>query len=45
MQMLEKQSKCDRKEKALEPVKASQANELKYGANVVKFQPPVSKGG
>lgn len=33
-------SKFDRKEKAQEAVKSSKANELKYGANVVKFCPP-----
>lgn len=31
---------ADRKEKAQEAVKASKANELSFGANIVKFKPP-----
>lgn len=37
---LQEQSECDRKEKALQKAKASVANELKFGANVKKFEPP-----
>ena len=42
---LEEQSMRDRKEKAQEKVTASKGNELKFGANIKKFEPPVSKGG
>jgi len=34
---------ADRKEKATEPVVASQANKLNFGANTVVFKPPVSR--
>ena len=34
---------ADRKEKATEPVVASQANQLSFGANLVQFKPPVSR--
>lgn len=40
MESYKKQQENDRKEKKQEEVKASKANELKYGANVVRFQPP-----
>jgi hypothetical protein len=36
----------DRKEKAKEQPKASVPNQLKFGANIIKFEPPKeSKGG
>jgi len=35
--------KADRAEKATEEVKASKANQLKFGADVHVFKPPVSK--
>ena len=39
-------SNMDRKAKGQEPVKASVGNTLKFGANMVKFEPPKeSKGG
>ena len=41
-----RQSQCDRIEKSQEePAKDAKANQLRYGANIVKFQPPVNKGG
>ena len=35
--------KADRAEKATEEVKASKANDLKFGADLHVFKPPVSK--
>ena len=35
----------ERQAKAKEPVKASKGNELKFGANLVKFEPPKNQGG
>ena len=37
--------KYDRLEKAEEVVKDSIGNKLTFGANMVKFEPPVRKGG
>ena len=37
--------KYDRMEKAEEEVKDSIGNKLNFGANMVKFEPPVRKGG
>lgn len=37
--------KYDRMEKDTEEVKDSIGNQLKFGANMVKFEPPVRKGG
>lgn len=34
---------ADRQEKATEEVKASKANQLKFGANLVQFKPPVNR--
>mmetsp|Transcript_17930 Transcript_17930/g.15837 ORF Transcript_17930/g.15837 Transcript_17930/m.15837 type:complete len:191 (-) Transcript_17930:193-765(-) len=42
---LERGMKLDRKEKAQEEVKASKGNNLNFGANVVKFQPPAPERG
>ena len=39
-------SNMDRKAKGQEPVKDSVGNKLKFGANMVKFEPPKeAKGG
>ena len=35
----------ERKEKQEEKAKTAKANQLKYGANIVKFEPPANKGG
>ena len=46
MDELNKGMKCDRMEKSQEEVKASRANELKFGASVTKFEPPApARGG
>lgn len=45
MKRLQEQSDCDRKEKAGEKVKASVANQLNFGANIVKFKPPCPPKG
>jgi hypothetical protein len=45
MKNLQDLSKCDRAEKKYDVVKDSKANELKFGANIVKFQPPPPKKG
>ena len=45
MEQLKNQSKLDRNEKALEEVKESKGNELKFGANIQKFVPPPPKKG
>ena len=42
---LQRLSMMDRKAKGQEEVKASKANELKFGANLVKFEPPAERGG
>ena len=43
---LEEKAQHDRQEKAHQKIEASHANELKFGANIVKFQPPAaSRGG
>ncbi len=42
---LQKMQKYDRMEKDTEEVKDSIGNQLKFGANMVKFEPPVRKGG
>ncbi len=42
---LKKLADYDRQEKAGEKVDASVGNKLTYGANIVSFKPPVSKGG
>mmetsp|Transcript_34461 Transcript_34461/g.39869 ORF Transcript_34461/g.39869 Transcript_34461/m.39869 type:complete len:174 (+) Transcript_34461:73-594(+) len=42
---LEMKSKLDRVEKSTEEVKASKGNDLRFGANVVKFQPPAPARG
>ena len=42
---LEECSMKDRKEKQEEKAKTAKANQLKYGANIVKFEPPANKGG
>lgn len=34
---------ADRQEKSTEEVKASVANKLSFGANLVQFKPPVNK--
>ena len=46
MEEAKRMSACDRKEKAQDgPAKASVANKLNFGANLVKFQPPANQGG
>lgn len=45
MEYYKKMQQNDRKEKSGEEVKASHANQLKYGANMVKFTPPEPKKG
>jgi len=45
MRKLQCQSEQDRKEKAEEKAKASVANQLNFGANIVKFQPPPPSKG
>ena len=46
MKKIQEQMEQDRKEKALQKAKASKANPLTFGANIVKFQPPCPpKGG
>ena len=45
MRRLQEQSEQDRKEKAQQKAQASVANELKFGANIKKFEPPVNRGG
>ena len=42
---LQEHSMKDRAEKAKEPQKKSVGNKLAFGANMVKFEPPASKGG
>ena len=43
---LEEYSQKDRKVKQEEKASTAKANQLKYGANIVKFEPPKeSKGG
>ena len=43
---MKRQQANDRIEKASEgPAKASVANKLNFGANMVKFQPPANSGG
>ena len=42
---LEECSMKDRKEKQEEKAKTAKANQLKYGANIVKFEPPANTGG
>ena len=41
---LERLSQLDRKAKGKEEVKASHANQLKFGANMVKFEAPATGG-
>ena len=42
----EEKAQHDRQEKKHQKIEASKANELKFGANVVKFEPPAaSRGG
>lgn len=46
MKKLQQDSEQDRRENAQKKSKASKANELNFGANIVRFQPPPpSKGG
>jgi DNA replication protein DnaC len=46
MKLMKKQQEEDRKMKAEQVVRASVANELHFGANIVKFKPPCPpKGG
>ena len=42
---LQEDSERDRKEKAKEKAKTSVANQLNFGANVKKFEPPANQGG
>jgi len=43
---MQRQSEEDRQKKDERKAKASKANDLTFGANIVKFQPPPpSKGG
>jgi hypothetical protein len=43
MDQIKAASENDRIEKSKEKAKSSVANELNFGANVVKFQPPASR--
>ena len=45
MKKLQAQSEQDRKEKAEQKAKASVANKLDFGANIVKFTPPPQQRG
>ena len=45
MRLIKMQQEADRKEKAGEVVKPSVANELNFGANIVKFKPPEPRRG
>lgn len=46
MKLMQQQQEYDRRDKAEQKSKASVANPLNFGANVVHFQPPPpSKGG
>ena len=45
IQKMQNQSEQDRKENAEKKAKASVANPLNFGANIVKFQPPPQKRG
>ena len=45
LKKLQQQSEQDRKENAEKKAKASVANQLNYGANIVKFQPPPPQRG
>lgn len=45
MSEFEDRMKLDRAEKSQEEVKASKGNQLNFGANVVKFQPPAPARG
>lgn len=45
MKKLQEQSERDRKEKMGEKAKASTANQLNFGANIVKFTPPCPPKG
>lgn len=42
---LEELSQKERKVKQQEKATTAKANELKFGANVIKFEPPANKGG
>ena len=42
---LDEYSQKDRQAKAADPVRESKGNQLKFGANVVKFEPPKNQGG
>ena len=42
---LQEQQARDRAEKAHQKIEASQANELKFGANIKKFEPPAAQRG
>lgn len=46
IKLMQKQSEEDRQEKAKQKAKASVANELNFGANIMQFKPaPPQKGG
>ena len=45
VERMKKLAEYDRQEKAGEKVDASVGNKLAFGANIVTFKPPVSKGG
>jgi len=45
VERMKKLAEYDRQEKAGEKVDASVGNKLTFGANIVTFKPPVSKGG
>jgi hypothetical protein len=45
MKKLQADSENDRREKAKEKAKTSVANQLNFGANVKKFEPPANQGG
>lgn len=45
MKKLQADSESDRREKAKEKAKTSVANQLNFGANVKKFEPPANQGG
>jgi len=45
IEKLKQMQEWDRMEKAHEEIKDSIGNKLTFGANMVKFEPPVRKGG
>lgn len=44
MKKMQEQSEQDRKERACQKAKPSVANQMNFGANIVKFQPPANQG-